>query len=194
MPPVVEVLEQPTAVRAATERMTASRALQRRRRGRVKRSMQASVAPEPAAYHGALPEGWCLMTGLRFAAVVVKAEMTNEVVTPLAELIVIGVTVKLVVAFARSVLVATRLTGPVNPLTGVTVKVIPEATDPGATLTAPVQGLLPVAVNEKSGLELETKSTEARVPLIKAPVGSGARSAPLELAKVPSPKYAAVIV
>jgi hypothetical protein len=137
-----------------------------------------------------------LMIGLRLAvaAVVVEAVMTNEVVTPLAELTVIGVTVKLVVTFATSLLVATRLTEPINPLTGVTVKVIPVATAPGATLTAPVQGLLPVAVNEKSGFELETKSTEARVPLGEIPVGSGVRSAPLELAKVPSPEYAAVIV
>jgi hypothetical protein len=158
--------------------------------------MQASVAPEPAAYQGALPEGRCLMSGLELAVatVVVKAEMTNEVVTPLAELIVIGVTVKLVVTLARSLLVAVTLTEPVNPLTGVTVKVIPVATAPGATLTAPVQGLVPAAVNEKSGFELETKSTEARVPLGKAPVGSGVRSAPLEPAKVPSPEYAAVIV
>src|ERR1700721_3538211 len=130
--------------------MTASRAPQRRRRGRVKRSMQASVAPEPAAYQGALPEGRCLMSGLGLAVatVVVKAEMTNEGVTPLSELIVIGVTVKLVVTLARSVLVATRLTEPVNPLTGVTVKVIPEATNPGATPTPPGRGWVRARKNE----------------------------------------------
>src|ERR1700730_16570075 len=60
VPPVVEVFPpQPTAVRAARERTTASNPAQRRRRGSVSRSMQARVAPEPAAYQGALPDGWC---------------------------------------------------------------------------------------------------------------------------------------
>jgi hypothetical protein len=54
-PPVVEVLvEHPIAPKAATESITASKAPHRRRRGIVSRSMQASVAPEPAAYQGVL--------------------------------------------------------------------------------------------------------------------------------------------
>jgi hypothetical protein len=61
-PPVpVELLEllppQPTAVRAATESTAARSAPQRRRRGNANNSTQARVAPDPAAYHGVLPDG-----------------------------------------------------------------------------------------------------------------------------------------
>ena len=123
-PPVVEVLEQPTAVSAATERTTASRAPQRRRRGIVSKSIQASVAPEPAAYQGARPDRGWFESGLSWAVVVgVDAVKTKEVVTPVVELTVTGDTVKAVVAPARLLLVAVKFTAPVNPLAGVMVKV-----------------------------------------------------------------------
>src|SRR5271156_1798793 len=96
-PPVVEVLEQPTAVRAATESITASSAPQRRRRGIVSRSMQASVAPEPAAYQGVRPDrGWLGAPSSwgRSAAATWDAVTTNEVVPAVAEVIVTGETEK----------------------------------------------------------------------------------------------------
>ena len=58
-PPVLLVLlaPQPTAVIAASEIRIARRAPQRRRRGTISKSTHASVAPDPAAYQGAVPEG-----------------------------------------------------------------------------------------------------------------------------------------
>lgn len=182
--PVVEVFEQPTAVIAATERSTASRAPQRRRRGTVSRTMQARVAPEPAMYQGVWPEGGWLEWGLADDAVVevVKAWTTKEVATP-AELMVTGETENEVVALAESLLVAVRVTAPVNPLTGLIVKVTPGAVAPGKTVVVPTQGVI-----EKSGFVADTISTEARDPLGKPPVGSGASSVPLEPALTASPE------
>src|SRR5271170_5769967 len=59
-PPEFEVLEppHPATVKAAIESIATSKAPQRRRRGSVSRSMQARVAPEPAAYHGTLFDGY----------------------------------------------------------------------------------------------------------------------------------------
>jgi hypothetical protein len=100
---------------------------------------------------------------------VTKAVTTNEVVTaPLVEVMEIGVTVKEVVALMTLLGLAIRLTDPVNPLTGVMVKVIPEEVPPGRALVDAVQG-----PTEKSGWVVETMSTEANVP-------SAARTAPLE--------------
>jgi hypothetical protein len=46
----------PATVNAAVERMTASRAPQRRRRGMVSKSTDARDAPVPTAYRGVRPE------------------------------------------------------------------------------------------------------------------------------------------
>jgi hypothetical protein len=52
---LLELLEpQPDVEIAATERSRASRAPQRRRRGRERSIMQAKEAPEPAMYQGAV--------------------------------------------------------------------------------------------------------------------------------------------
>ena len=51
-PPEEEPEPHPDAVTAAMDTKTASKAAQRRRLGAMKRSVHASVAPEPAAYHG----------------------------------------------------------------------------------------------------------------------------------------------
>ena len=57
-PLLLELLElldpQPDVEIAATERTRASRAPQRRRRGRARSIMQAKEAPEPAKYQGAV--------------------------------------------------------------------------------------------------------------------------------------------
>src|SRR5258708_11025535 len=173
LPPVVEVFPpQPTAVRMATERTTASNPAQRRRRGIVSRSMQARVAPEPAAYQGVLPEGWCwkgVSPGWINCAVVVWEALTmNEVVTPVVEVTLTGVTENEGVKEPRLLLTAVMVTAPVNPLTGVMVKVTPVEVAPEATVTLPVQGVM-----EKSFWVVETKSTEAKVE-------SAARRVPLE--------------
>ena len=168
-PPLLELLPpQPTAVRVTTEKTTAISAPQRRRRGKVNNSTQARVAPDPAAYHGVLPNG-VRCGALRAAEFVTKAFMTKEVVAPAVELITTGVTVKEVVALIGLLGVAIRLTDPVNPLTGVMVKVVPEEAPPGTAVVDAVQG-----VREKSFCEEETISTEARVP------SAGLRTAPLE--------------
>ena len=106
---------------------------------------------------------------MRAAEFVTKAFMTKEVVAPAVELITTGVTVKEVVALIGLLGVAIRLTDPVNPLTGVMVKVVPEEAPPGTAVVDAVQG-----VREKSFCEEETISTEARVP------SAGLRTAPLE--------------
>lgn len=160
----VDVFEQPTAVIAAKERRRTSKAPQRRRRGNVNRSTHASAAPDPAAYQGVRPEGvlpGAILRGLLAAAAeVVKAAKTNEVATPLAELTVTGETLKLGVPAALSLFVATTLTVPVNPLTGVIVKDMPVEVEPGCTVTVPLQGVM-----EKSGAVAETISTDAIEPL-----------------------------
>ena len=94
--------------------------------------------------------------------VVWKALTTNEVVTPEAVVIETGDTENEVVPVIPSLLVAVRVTEPVKPLAGVTVKVMPADVPPGATVTAvvdPVHG-----PREKSGLVAETMSTDASVP------------------------------
>jgi hypothetical protein len=162
----------PTAPIAATDKTTARRAPHRRRRGTVRRIIPANVAPEPAAYHGAPPSG--LECGAVAAELVTKAVTTNEVVTaPLVEVMEIGVTVKEVVALMTLLGLAIRLTDPVNPLTGVMVKVIPEEVPPGRALVDAVQGLGAGAVIVKSGCVVETMSTDARAPSV-------ARTAALE--------------
>ena len=91
----LEELPQPTAVIALTERTIASRAPQRRRRGKVNRSTQARAVPEPAAYHGVRPsladppEG-SLIRPLVVVALLWEAVRVKVVVTPLAELITTG--------------------------------------------------------------------------------------------------------
>ena len=178
---LLELPPQPTAVRAATEKTTAISAPQRRRRGKVINNMQARVAPDPTAYHGVLLAG--VECGALTAAVVFTyAVMTKEVVTPAVELITTGVTVKEVVALIGLLGVAIRLIDPVNPLTGVRVKVVPGETPPGSAVVDAVQG-----VREKSFCVLETMSTEASVP------SAGLRTAPLEPAYVPSPEYTALM-
>ena len=58
LPPVLEELElQPLELIIATERSSANSVPQRRRFGTTMRKRQARVAPDPAAYHGALPVG-----------------------------------------------------------------------------------------------------------------------------------------
>jgi hypothetical protein len=86
---------------------------------------------------------------------------TNEVVTPAEVVILTGDTEKLVVAAIPSALVTVRLTCPVNPLKGVIVKVCPAAVAPACTVAfAPQVG----AEMEKSGIVLETTSTDAIAP------------------------------
>ena len=89
-----------------------------------------------------------------------EATTTKEEETPAEVVILTGVTVKDGVAVMPSLLAMVRLTAPVKPLNGVTVKAMPVEVAPGATVTAPVQG-----VREKSGFEVETKSTDASDPL-----------------------------
>ena len=82
----------------------------------------------------------------------------KEVVTPVAEVMLTGVTENEGVKAPRLLLTAVRVTAPVNPLAGVMVKVMPVEVAPEATVTAPVQG-----VREKSFWVAETKSTDAKV-------------------------------
>src|SRR5258707_1789570 len=171
-PPVVEVFPpHPTAVRTATERTTASNPAQRRRRGSVSRSMQASVAPEPAAYQGALPDGWCwngVSPGWTNCAVVVWEALTmNEVVTPVAEVMLTGVTENEGVTAPRLWRTAVMVTAPVNPLTGVMVKTTPVEVAPAATATLPVQGVMEKSfwVEETKSMEAKVESAASRVPL-----------------------------
>jgi hypothetical protein len=111
-------------------------------------------------------------------AVVVEALRTKEVVTPVLEVIFTGVTENDGVKLPRSLAMAVMLTAPVNPLTGAMVKTRPEEVAPGLT----VMLLLQVPdVKVKSFCEVETKSTEAKVP-------SEARIVPLEPAKFVSPE------
>jgi hypothetical protein len=141
--------------------------------------MQARVAPEPAAYQGALPDGWCwkgVSAGWVSRAVVWEALTMNEVVTPAAEVMLTGVTENEGVKEPRLFMTAVMVTAPVNPLTGVMVKVTPVEVAPEATVTLPVQGVM-----EKSFWVAETKSTEAKVE-------SAARRVPLEPANVASPE------
>ena len=75
-----------------------------------------------------------------------------------------GDTEKLGVATIPSLLVNVRLTGPVNPLADVIVKVTPVAVAPGCTVVVAPQV---AGANEKSGLPEdadETISTEAIDP------------------------------
>jgi hypothetical protein len=86
------------------------------------------------------------------------------VVTPVEEVIVTGDTEKLGVATIPSLLVAVRLIEPVNPLTGVIVKMTPEAVAPGCTVVDAPQV---AGAKEKSGLPEEadeTMSTDASGP------------------------------
>jgi hypothetical protein len=94
--------------------------------------------------------------------VVVWKALTTKEVVPAADVIETGDTEKEVVAIIPSLLVAVRVTGPVKPLAGVMVKVMPAEVPPGATVTAvadPVHG-----PREKSGLVAETMSTDASGP------------------------------
>ena len=65
----LELLEllppQPDVEIAATERSKASRAPQRRRRGRTRSIMQAKEAPEPAMYQGAVCDAGCEFCAMR---------------------------------------------------------------------------------------------------------------------------------
>src|SRR5258708_24113561 len=106
----------------ATERTTASNPAQRRRRGIVSRSMQARVAPEPAAYQGVLPEGWC-WEGVRrgwvkCGGVVWEGLTVKGGGKPLVEGVVTGVTENGGGKGPRGVFSAVRLSGPVNPVNG----------------------------------------------------------------------------
>jgi hypothetical protein len=56
---------QPEVEIAATERSKASRAPQRRRRGRTRSIMQAKEAPEPAMYQGAVCDAGCEFCAMR---------------------------------------------------------------------------------------------------------------------------------
>ena len=121
------------------------------------------------SYHGILPAGprpVGLSPGRTDLAAVVGAEATttNEVVTPAEVVIETGDTEKLGVATIPSLFVAVRLTEPVNPLTGVMVKVTPAAVAPGCTVVVAPQV---AGAKEKSGLPEvveETISTEAIGP------------------------------
>ena len=98
-PTTVELLDpHPTAPIAATDRHRARSAPQRRRRGTVRRIRHASVAPDPAAYHGVLPTGrWLAGDFSSFNAPVVVdsvAVRTKEVVTAVEEVITTGLTEK----------------------------------------------------------------------------------------------------
>jgi len=139
--------------------------------------MQARVAPEPAAYQGVLPDGWCwkgVSPGLTNCAVVVWEALTmNEVVTPVAEVMLTEVIENEGVKEPRLLLIAVMVTAPVNPLTEVMVKATPVEVAPEATVTLPVQGVM-----EKSFWVAETKSTEAKVGW--ALPTAAARSVPLE--------------
>ena len=103
----------------------------------------------------------------------------KEVVTPLVEVMLTGVTENDGVKLPRLLLTAVMVTAPVNPLKGVMVKTMPVEVAPGFTLTLALQEF--EAVREKSFCEVETKSAEAKLP-------SDARSVPLEPAKVVSPE------
>ena len=92
----------------------------------------------------------------------------NDVVTPVVEVMLTGVTEKDGVKEPRLLLTAVMVTAPVKPLTGVRVKTTTLEVAPDATVTLPVHGVM-----EKSFCVLETKSTEAKVE-------SAARSVPLE--------------
>jgi hypothetical protein len=87
---------------------------------------------------------------------------TNEVVTPAEVVRLTGDTEKVGVAAIPSALVKVKLTIPLNPLTGVIVKVTPEAVAPGCTVVIAPQV---AGAKEKSGLpEEETISTDAIGP------------------------------
>jgi hypothetical protein len=97
LPPEFEVLApQPTAPIAATDNNTASKVPRRRRLGTAKNRRHASVAPDPAAYHGARPIGFELVGLFALSAdalvVVTVAVRTNDVVALEEELITTGLT------------------------------------------------------------------------------------------------------
>lgn len=109
--------------------------------------------------------------GLVSAAVVTEALTIKEVVTPLAEVMFTGVTENEGVKLPELLLVAVMATAPVNPVTGVMVKVTPVEVAPAFTVTLAEQAVPEVRV--KSFWLAETKSTEAKVPSV-------ARRVPLE--------------
>lgn len=154
----LEELPQPTAVIALTERTTARRAPQRRRRGRVNRSTQARVAPEPATYHGvrprvADPPDGSLTRPFVVVALLWEAVRVKAVVAPVAELITTGDTEKTYDAERAVSATAERAIEPVNPLKGVSVKVTAGAAPPVFAVVDGVQG-----VSEKSAFVAETIS------------------------------------
>lgn len=89
---LLELLEppQPDVEIAATERSNASRAPQRRRRGRTRSIMQAKEAPEPAMYQGAVCDAGCEFCAMRKVPLVElwEAVRTRLVVTGELELTV----------------------------------------------------------------------------------------------------------
>jgi hypothetical protein len=125
--------------------------------------MHASAVPEPASYHDARLPGFASGPPRFFEVVTVcEAFTTNDVFTaPLEEVMLIGVTLKDGVAVISELLVKVIFTDPVNPFTGVTVNTMPLEVAPGFTDTPPVQGVI-----EKSGLVVETTSTDASVPSV----------------------------
>lgn len=181
---VATFVPQPTAPIAATESSTASSVPSLRLRGTIINTRQASVAPDPAAYHGVLPSDEWLNGAaifLRLPLVVVTlAVRTNEVVAELAELITTGLTEKEYPNSSPESELAERLTEPVKPSVGVTVRTTGEAAAPLATLVVAVQG-----VNEKSGDVVETTSIGETMPVLF----EFASSDPFDPANVESPEY-----
>src|SRR5262249_49763297 len=121
----------------------------------------ARAAPEPAAYHGGMPDDLCwavISDAVVVFALFWKAEIVSVVLTAPEER---------VTGFAENAnweatevfAVAVRLIVPVNPLKGVSVRVTPEAALPDLADVAGWHG-----VSEKSASEVETTST-GNVPL-----------------------------
>ena len=115
--------------------------------------------PEPAIYHGVLGDFGFAALSLCWPVAVVelvtKACSTRLVVALPVELIVTvaGVNEKLDVT--EAVVVAVKVTVPVKPLTGATVKTIPGAEPPETADALAVHG-----VKRKSGAVPETTSVE----------------------------------
>jgi len=120
--------------------------------------------------------------GFRCAGVsdaVVVAVRTNDVVTPVVEVMVTGLTEKAVLRKVPVSVLTVKLTGPVKPLNGVIVSTIAEAALPVVTVLLAVQGVI-----EKSRWVAEITSMGVTMPVLL----EFESSEPFELAKVVSPE------
>ena len=110
---------------------------------------------------------------------VVVAVRTNDVVTPVVEVMVTGLIEKAVLKTAPVSVLTESLTGPVKPLNGVMVRTTAEAALPVATVLLAVQGVI-----EKSAAVGEMTSMGVMMPVLLELESSE----PFEPAKLASPE------